>query len=202
MLSREVIAEAALELFDAAGTDGLTMSRLAKKLGVSASSLYNHIASKDDLISLVRERVSDRIDASGFAELDWPDAVRAWAHSYREAFVAHPPTIALLATMPLGSAARTLGMYEHVVAGFERAGWQQEDIMVAMVALESFILGSALDALAPDDMFDPGALASQFPHFTAALDARTAALDGRRPSDLSFELGLEALIAGFSGRYG
>src|SRR5689334_21418242 len=49
-LSRERVLRAAVALADERGADELTMRKLAKELGVEAMSLYNHVASKTDLL--------------------------------------------------------------------------------------------------------------------------------------------------------
>ncbi|CAL4861267.1 TetR/AcrR family transcriptional regulator C-terminal domain-containing protein [Microbacterium sp. MM2322] len=82
-----------------------------------------------------------------------PHALLVWAHSYRDAFARHPATIAVFATTALDGAGRTTEMYERVVDAFLRAGWPEDDVMTTLVALEDFILGAALDAVAPADMF-------------------------------------------------
>ncbi|MCW2881441.1 MAG: TetR/AcrR family transcriptional regulator [Sphaerisporangium sp.] len=198
VLSREVIARAALGLIDDAGAEGFSLAALAQRLGVRPSSLYNHVTGRDDILAAVREFVSDSIDASMFAELPWDEAMARWAHGYRAAFAAHPPAISLLATLPVSGALRTLRMYEQVVTGLQRGGWPTETVIPVMVAVESFILGSALDVVAPPDMFDSGPLSAEVPAFAATVRARdaSAAARGRPPADLSFEVGLRAIIEG------
>jgi hypothetical protein len=87
-------------------------------------------------------------------------------------------------------------MYEAVSAGFSRAGFPQGLIVSAIVALESFIFGSAYDVTAPADIFDSGSMADSTPNFTAAV--RQQDLEGyEKPADVAFNLGLEAMIARF-----
>jgi TetR/AcrR family transcriptional regulator, tetracycline repressor protein len=45
-LTKAAIVQAALDLLDEAGTDGLTLRALASRLGVQAPALYWHVASK------------------------------------------------------------------------------------------------------------------------------------------------------------
>ncbi|MEV0972887.1 TetR/AcrR family transcriptional regulator [Microtetraspora glauca] len=198
VLSREIIARAALGLIDDAGAEGFSLAALAQRLGVRPSSFYNHVTGKDDILAAVRELVSDSIDASMFSRLPWDEAMVQWAHGYRAAFAAHPPAISLLATLPITGALRTLRMYEQVVVGLERGGWPAEMIIPVMVSVESFILGSALDMVAPPDMFDSGPLAAEAPSFAATVRARDDAAAARRcpPADLSFEVGLGAIVDG------
>ena len=90
-------------------------------------------------------------------------------------------------------------MYETVSAGFRDAGIPEERIVSSIVALESFIFGSAYDVTAPADIFDSGSTAEATPSFTGAV--RSLAAQGHeRPADVAFSLGLEALISG-SGRF-
>ena len=128
------------------------------------------------------------------APAPWDDAVRTWAWSYRNVFAEHTPLIPVIAVLPVTDAPQTLAMYETVSKGFLDAGFPQERIISAIVALESFIFGSAYDVTAPEDIFDPGTMAESTPYFTAAV--RGAAGTALRAADAAFMLGLDALIDG------
>lgn len=201
VLTRDLIARAALQLLDASGPDGFTMSRLAQALRVRPSALYNHVAGKEDVIASMRELVSDRIDVSAFETEPWDQALLRWARSYRVVFARHPPTIALFATLPLKGALRTMRMYDTVVDAMLRAGWPQAEVLPAIVAVESFILGSALDAIAPGDMLDPAGVETEVPAFAAAYAARAVAVGSASPADGAFALGLHALLSGLRARH-
>src|SRR5581483_5676452 len=56
-ITQEAIVAAALELLDAEGLDGLTMRRVAERLGTGAASLYWHVGSKDGLLDLLLDAV-------------------------------------------------------------------------------------------------------------------------------------------------
>lgn len=214
VLSRELILRTALRLLDELGEGGVGMRDIARELGVRPSALYNHIGGHDELIDGVRELVSDRIDVSGFGLLPWEDAVRRWATSYRRAFAAHPPTIALLAVRPLRAGSRTARMYDAVCGGLMDAGWPEHRVLTVVVALESFILGSAFDQVAPADMLDPdgGARAGldreteaveaieAVPRFRAAYASRARALLVT-PADAAFAAGLDAFLAGLRAEH-
>src|SRR5438309_8181043 len=81
LLSREGIVAAALALVDAEGLDALSTRRLAAELGVSGPSLYNHVATKDELIDAVVDSVVAGVDVSAFGGSDWRAALAAWARS-------------------------------------------------------------------------------------------------------------------------
>ena len=87
-LSRERILSAALELVDDGGIDSLSMRKLAQKLGFEAMSLYNHVASKDDVIDGILDLVlaeSEPPSPTG----DWEGAVRESAISVHDALRRH-----------------------------------------------------------------------------------------------------------------
>jgi AcrR family transcriptional regulator len=205
LLDKAGITAAALELINRKGYDGLTMAGLAKELDVAPSALYNHVASKRDVLLLVEDHLTSLVDVSDFGAAPWEDAVRSWAWSYRNVFAEHTPLIPVIAVLPVTDAPQTLAMYETVSKGFLDAGFPQERVVSSIVALESFIFGSAYDVTAPEDIFDSGSMAESTPNFTAAV--RSAALSSAggpegasggpgRPADVAFELGLEALISG------
>lgn len=200
VLSRELILATALNLLDKEGEHGAGIRDIARALDVRPSALYNHVSGQDDIIAGIRELVSDRIDVSGFETLEWDDAIRQWARSYRLAFAAHPPTIAMLAVAQLMPRSRTSKMYDAVCAGLIKAGWPEPQVLNTIVALECFILGAALDHVAPDDMLDPGE-DDESTAFVGAYRARDTHNTDLRPSDAVFELGLEAMLAGLTTTY-
>ena len=79
LLSRVNIAETALRVLDEEGTDALTVRRVAERLGVRAQSLYNHVASKDEILDAITEIIDGAIDTAALADPDW--AARAHARS-------------------------------------------------------------------------------------------------------------------------
>ena len=197
VLTRENITKAALDVIAARGYGGFTMSSLAAQLHVAPSALYNHASSKQEVLQWIQDDLMAKVDVTGFASRPWEEAVRIWASSYRDVFVRHTPLIPVIAVLQVGGAPRTLAMYEAVTAGFLRAGWAEAQIVPAVVALESFIFGSAFDAVAPEDIFDTGPLTDESPRFTSAVAAAASRADGKGAEE-AFEAGLGALIQGFS----
>lgn len=197
------ITRAALKLVTVNGYKGLTMATLAKSLNVAPSALYNHVSSKQDVLMLVEDHLMGKVDVSGFASLPWSEAVTQWARSYRDVFASHLPLIPVIALLPVTNAPATITMYEAVTKGFQATAWPEESIIDAVVALESFIYGSAYDVNAPSDIFNAGGLSSSAPRFTAAVAKRgTAGSSARNDADAAFELGLQALVAGLAATVG
>lgn len=87
-LTRDRIIAEAVAFADADGLATLTMRRLADRLGVGTMSLYNHVASKDDMIEGMVDAVCAEIDQ--LAGDDWRGAIRAGAASAHRVLLAHP----------------------------------------------------------------------------------------------------------------
>ena len=69
-LDRSMIVATAIAMADEAGVEGLTMRRLAERLGFKVMALYNHVADKDELLALMVDAVA--------AEIDEPPDAAAW----------------------------------------------------------------------------------------------------------------------------
>lgn len=194
-LSRDAIARAALALIDRDGTAGASIRRVADRLKVHPTSLYNHVPNLAALIEDVRAIVSSRIDSSSLRDREWEEGLLLWARSYRDAFRRHPRTIPVLMSQT-SSAPLLMSQYEDFATAAERVGWTSDDILPLLTAFESFILGSVLDMSGPSVMFDPSGQEEHVPRFAAAY----ATLSGHDPADpvatRAFELGLSLLIAG------
>jgi len=72
--TREAILDAAERLFSARGVDGVAVRDLARELGLTASSLYNHFPGKQALYEAVLERglrpIVELVAASWQTELE------------------------------------------------------------------------------------------------------------------------------------
>jgi AcrR family transcriptional regulator len=57
-LSRDAIVDAAIRILDREGVDGVSMRRIAQDLDTGPSSLYAHVANKQELLELIIERIA------------------------------------------------------------------------------------------------------------------------------------------------
>ena len=191
LLDRRRIGAAALRLADEQGT--LTIPALARALGVAPSALYHHVSGRDEIITLMREELAL---TTGAAEQDWSQpweqALEAWARSYLAAFAAHPGAVPLLAVAPLAEPF-IHAMYEQIAELLLAAGFAEAQVMPLVNALESFILGSALDLVSPPVMVSD-VTRETAPHLSAVLD-RTPTDHTR--AEHTFDLGLRAMLTGF-----
>ncbi|WP_026555908.1 TetR/AcrR family transcriptional regulator C-terminal domain-containing protein [Arthrobacter sp. 35W] len=188
-LSPALITEAALEMVDQRGE--FTIPELAKRLKVSPSSLYNHVSGKDDIIELMRGAAVAAI-ALPSPGMDWVDAVRDIAVKYRDSYARHPRLIPLLTAHAVRDAT-TIGMYNVLAELFTSAGFAPRRVLEAITVLDSYVLGSALDVAAPDNVWDPGELASD-----ALRDALDAGLGHPGRADDAFTFGLDLIINGLA----
>ncbi len=88
-LSVKKIVDAAVALADQAGLSAVSMSRVASSLGYTTMSLYRYIASKDDLLMLMYDSVSD-VELPERKDGDWRAEMREYVWACVEVFVKHP----------------------------------------------------------------------------------------------------------------
>lgn len=96
-LSRERIVAEAVKLLDAEGLEALSMRTLGTRLGAGATSLYRHVASKDELIELVVDEVYAEVEIPEVTDpAGWRLAAHAAAHSLRQMGLRHVWSMAVL----------------------------------------------------------------------------------------------------------
>lgn len=187
-LSAPAIADAALALVDKHGE--FTIPGLAKAMAVSPSSLYNHVTSKDDIVDMMRGRAMGEIELPE-PDGDWVDTLRQIAKGYMRSYAKHPKLIPLFTAHTVRDRG-TLKVYDHLTEAFATAGFDSADALAAITVLDSFVLGSALDAAAPAQVWESAEGNSEA--LNAALEAGLAVQDRAWKT---FEYGLEILLAGF-----
>jgi TetR/AcrR family transcriptional regulator, tetracycline repressor protein len=91
-LTKDAIVQAALDLLDEAGMDGLTVRALAGRLGVQAPALYWHVASKQALLDEMATQIWRRIGTvmAGLpADVPWRELMTIYAQTVRRELLAH-----------------------------------------------------------------------------------------------------------------
>ncbi|TNM67083.1 TetR/AcrR family transcriptional regulator [Streptomyces sp. NP160] len=191
LLSRGGILTAALDLVDADGD--FTMPRLARALGVSTSSLYHHVpGGRSDVVEGLRGLVCDgrmpteRTDGEG-----WRAFADRWARGYRGAMAAHPHVVPLLTAQTVSDPG-VLASYEALVDVLAQDGFDDAAALHVVAVLDCFVLGSALDAGAPAQVWDDDA--ERRPRLSRAVSAARSQPGDR--SGATFELGLTSLLTG------
>ena len=91
-LTKTAIVQAAIDLLDEAGMDGLTVRALAGRLGVQAPALYWHVPSKQALLDEMATQIWSRIGTvmAGLpADLPWRELMTTYAQTVRRELLAH-----------------------------------------------------------------------------------------------------------------
>jgi AcrR family transcriptional regulator len=196
-LSRERIVQAALDLIDESGLDALSMRKLGSALGVEAMSLYNHVASKEDLLGAVADLLLETVVVPPGGG-DWRADLHRLCDAVRRVGSEHPQAFTLLVTQPRAS----LDAWHPVLVGFEtvqQVGLSDEQAVAAVNVLASYVVGFVL--------FETNSLAMAVSRQTELLHNGQAAEDRRllrrfvaaRPHqnhDDAFHNGLDVIISG------
>ena len=102
-LSREAIVDAAIEVLDTSGLNGLSMRRVAEALGTGPASLYWHVADKEQLIHLILDRVMGEVELPEPDPSRWEEQIRDFANRARAMFRRHRDVgLASLGRVPMG----------------------------------------------------------------------------------------------------
>ncbi|GAA1958445.1 TetR/AcrR family transcriptional regulator [Catenulispora subtropica] len=143
-LTRERIVAEAIRLLDEEGLEALSMRTLGQRLGAGATSLYRHVASKDELIELVADAVYGEIEVPEIVDPStWRLALHAVAHSLRMAGLRHmwmgqalgQVGMTYVGPNVVGVTARTLGI-------LTMAGFSEDEAAKALGTVSSYVLGA------------------------------------------------------------
>ena len=143
-LTRERIVEAAVSLLDDEGMDRLTMRRLAERLQAGATTLYWHVATKDDVIELAVDAVFGETPLPSRHAEDPRDDLTALVDGWRAALLRHPwaATVPSSRQRPLMGPA-FLAWMEFLQSALVRTGLPEGRINAATWALYNHVMGSA-----------------------------------------------------------
>ncbi|WP_067881196.1 TetR/AcrR family transcriptional regulator C-terminal domain-containing protein [Agromyces aureus] len=192
LLSVDRIADAALELVDSGQPFGV--NALARRLGVTPSSLYNHVDGRDGIIELMRGRFSR--EAAGGAQAtggEWHEIVADTMRAQRRMYAAHPNLVPLIVGKTITDP-YVIASYDHLATTLVDAGFPEDEVLGVIALLDAFAIGFGLDLASPHDVWQPegetqtlGRLIADAPH-------------GDERSDRAFDLGLDLLIESLRAR--
>lgn len=199
-LTRQAIVAAAVSLADEEGVRGLTMRKLAQRVGYEVMSLYNHVANKGELLDLIVDAVAAEV-VSPDESVEPMAAVRAVALSLREALVHHPWAPELwLSQMPGPARSRIM---EDLLRSLDRSDLPPDLAHHGFHAVTNHVVGYTIQQLGMATISDPeqvaadyiGSLSAEDHPFTIAHVHQH--LDGDTSS--SFELVLDLILDGLAG---
>jgi TetR/AcrR family tetracycline transcriptional repressor len=143
-LDRSQIVQAALDLLDAVGFDGLTMRSLAKKLGVKAASLYWHVHDKQDLLSLLADEICASMREPDRA-VPWRTQLEELGYEYRRVLLAHRDAARVLAGGGAPSGPHRLRLTEILLRTLLDAGFNHKDAAYAGFLVSDYVTMFVLD---------------------------------------------------------
>lgn len=174
-LSRERIVQEALALLDEDGLDGVTLRRLAARLGVQAPTLYWHIRNKAELVN----ELGDAVLASGLTELPdateipWRDWLLEVAARFRGTLLAHRDGARVVAAAQLSPAMAAFS--ERAMSVLVEQGEPLRRARLLVLIIERFTLGLVLEEQSSsreriaDAALDPREAAARYPTLTAGI---------------------------------
>ena len=203
-LSVPVIVAAAIEVLDEAGYAGLTMRRVADRLGTGAASLYAHVSGREELLELVFDALVGQVKLEEPDPARWREQVHRLLRDLRDILASHTDAaLAGLGRVP--TAPQTLAAAEVLTAVLRAGGLTDRVVALGFDQLVLYVSASAYEA-GLYRKADPGEIERYF----AGVHAFYSSLPpGRYPvlaaiapemtgpdGDERFEFGLSALIAG------
>jgi AcrR family transcriptional regulator len=141
-LTREQIVRAGLRLVTTEGIDAVSMRRLAAEFDTGPSSLYAHVANKDELLQLMFDEICADVPIPVPDPERWPEQIKDLCRAGYAAMVAHGDIArAALATIPTGPNAMRVS---EAMLGIMLAGGVPP--LIASIALDRMFLYIVADA--------------------------------------------------------
>jgi len=216
-LTREQIVAEALRLLDSEGIEALSMRKLAAGLGAGATSLYWHVANRDELIELVIDEIYGEVDVPDAVEAhDWQAATRRFAHSMRSAILRHRWVVSVLDHLVAAYVGPNLTeATERMLAVFEAAGFELAEAERALNTVAAYVTGVAMGEAAwhnwlarhgqtPTGWIEAGMrVAKEATEDYERLRTVIAGYEGKDPlkvMDDDFDYGLDRVLDGLQAR--
>lgn len=214
-LSRDRIVQVAIELIDAEGTEAVTMRRVATELGTGPASLYAHVDSREEILTLAHEQVIGGLALPPIDGRPWTEVVRDWAMGLYRLYHVHQDLARLsFADIPAGP--RALDVVENMLAVCVSGGLPPQIASWLLDRLALYVAGDAFEGwllsrrFATGDSGDTRTPEERGHAYFAAVGEFFKALPAARyPSihahaaelingdgDQRFEFGLDLMIAG------
>ncbi|MEV0611849.1 TetR/AcrR family transcriptional regulator C-terminal domain-containing protein [Nonomuraea sp. NPDC050404] len=213
MLTKEQIVQAAVEVLDTEGVNGLNMRRLGAHLGSAASAMYYHVKSKDKLVVLAADHVFGEIPQPDLIAVGWREAAASLARGAHAMVVRHFWLIPAMSTHLIYGPNKAR-FDEQSLTVYESAGFTEDQADQAAAAVLMFVIGAAQgeaaqaawraqlrrDGVDADKELREATaevleIAQAFPRLRARIGSATASRSGD-----PFEYGLQSLLAGLAAR--
>jgi TetR/AcrR family transcriptional regulator, tetracycline repressor protein len=205
-LTRQKIVKAAVQIVDKEGLAALSMRHLGAALGVDPMAIYYHLPNKAALYDAIVEAVMAEVDvgpdprSNPGPALSPIEQLRQMALSYRDALLAHPNSLPVVATRPVRTPA-SLRPIERMLAVIASLGFTAQESIAFVDVCGHYIMGWAQTYgahLQGSELHDHGPMPmdelppDEFPNLHRVM--KEASSDN--PFAVEFELGITAILNG------
>ena len=206
-LTRERIVDAAFRILDAGGLDAVSMRSVAEALGTGPASLYAHVSGKEELLSLLIERLAGEIRLPEPDPERWQEQVKELVREMHSVLLAHRDLARVrVGTVPLGEGA--LRVSDRMIEILALGGLPKQVIAYAVDLLPLYAVATAYEQslaiertateegaryLEEVDAYLAALPPDRFPHLAALAPELGEGDAGER-----FEFGLDVLVAGLA----
>jgi AcrR family transcriptional regulator len=196
-LTRDAIVDAALALLEREGLQGLSMRRVAQELGAGAASLYWHVGDKEELLSLMLDRIVGEAETIEPDPENWQEQVKEMMRATRRLLLKRRDAAQIsLGRVPAGP--NSLPVMERTLAVLAAAHLPPRVISYAADMFALFVGGFAFEESMPQ-AGPPAALGEYFASLPPDRFPTLVALAGdltEGGADERFEFAIELLVAG------
>jgi AcrR family transcriptional regulator len=149
-LSQDQIVSEAIALLDAEGIEALSMRKLGTRLDAGATSLYRHVANRDELIELVVDAVYGEIQVPAATDpAAWRESVAVCAHSVRSMILRHPWIASMLGQVGLSYLGPNVAsLNNRMLAMFVTAGFVITEADQALTTVVAYVIGISISEAA------------------------------------------------------
>lgn len=167
-LDPDVVVRAALEVLDAEGFDGLTVRRIAERLGVQNPALYWHFRNKQEIVDRMAEALlrAAVVPATG----PWDEWLLKVARAFRAAMLQHREGARVLASADL-SKGPMIGYLDQALERLVADGFDPKDAMIGLTAIFDYTLGSTFEEQMDPVRASPPAEDARPPSYAARVGA-------------------------------
>lgn len=157
-LTKAAIVQAAFDLLDEAGMDGLTVRALASRLGVQAPALYWHVRSKQALLDEMATQVWRHVGevmAGLPAGLPWREVTVTYASTVRRELLGHRDGAKAFSGTTLTDPA-VVRRQETTFENFIAQGFTLDDAVRSLLLVHCFTIGFCVEEQAVAQMTASG----------------------------------------------
>ncbi|WP_327095894.1 TetR/AcrR family transcriptional regulator C-terminal domain-containing protein [Nocardia vinacea] len=209
-LRRDQIVAAAIEVLDADGLGALSMRKLGAKLDAGATSLYWHVANKDELLELVLDEIWGLVRIPDPDQASWREVVTTYAYNFRLTMLDHTWVTTLIGSLP-SVGPKAFELSDRLRRSFIGAGFTGIDIYLASSTVTSYVLGQVIPEITAakafgDKGFDKEMVLDVMDELASGYPEMLADYRNMQPADyqtaraMAFDFGLLCVMDGLESR--